>query len=104
MTDLHDDLSFSSYGNGMRLVVPLLFAIAPAFTATAQPADCPAQPAANQSLPLWLSLNNLPGVPRGIAGYMPVEVPAPPPGGTVCITSRPSLPRDILRGAPEDLL
>ena len=36
------------------------------------------------------SICGLPGVPKGIAGQVYADVPAPPPGGTLCTAARPA--------------
>jgi hypothetical protein len=73
----------------------------PAF---ARPPDCPTSPGPTQSMPLYLDLNGLPGVPRGLNGQVFADVPTAPPGGTVCRTARLRPPSDVLRGEPGDLL
>ena len=73
--------------------------------AAAQPADCPSHPAATQTVPLQLDLAGLPGVPKGIAGQVYADVPAPPPGGTTCAPGRPPGPfANVLAGKPGHVL
>lgn len=86
---------------------PLILSLALAgfaHSAAAQPADCASEPAPTQSVPLTLDLNGLPGVPKGLGGQVYADVPVAPPGGTVCETVPPDLPRDVLRGARGDVL
>lgn len=73
-------------------------------TARAQPADCPAEPRATASVPLSLDLNGLPGVPRGLAGYVGADIPVAPPGGTLCRAAPAPAVADVLRGEPGDVL
>jgi hypothetical protein len=56
-------------------------------------------------VPLQLDLAGLPGVPKGLAGQLYADVPAPPPGGTVCATARPSgTVANLLAGKPGHVL
>ncbi len=98
----------------LRLTIGLLALPASLGIAAAQPADCASYPAATQTIPLQLDLAGLPGVPKGIAGQLYADVPAPPPGGAVCGSERRSgrvgnmlagPGGDVLGGAPAaDLL
>ncbi len=73
--------------------------------AAAQPADCPSYPAPTQTVPLQLNLAGLPGVPSSITGQVYADVPAPPPGGTVCGSERPSRPvGNVLAGKAGNVL
>jgi hypothetical protein len=88
----------------MRPLILSLAVASLAHAAAAQPADCLSEPAPTQSMPLDLDLNGLPGVPKGLGGQVYADVPVAPPGGTMCETASPALPRDVLRGEPGDLL
>jgi len=70
--------------------------------AMAQPADCPAVPAApGGSLPVTIDLSGRSGVPSGVNGKAWVNVPMQAPR-TDC--GEPAAPADVLRGEPGDLL
>jgi hypothetical protein len=88
----------------MRLLLLLAVLATSTRPTAAQPADCPSEPAPTQSMPLYLDLNGLPGVPRGVTGQVSADVPVTPPGGTLCEAATPALPRDVLRGEPGDVL
>jgi hypothetical protein len=88
----------------MQLLIVLMILAGLGRSASAQPADCPSEPGPTQSLPLYLDLNGLPGVPRGLGGQVFADIPVAPPGGTLCEAAAPALPRDVLHGEPGDLL
>ncbi|HUN44665.1 MAG TPA: hypothetical protein VMU81_30620 [Acetobacteraceae bacterium] len=70
--------------------------------AMAQPADCPTVTAPQgPSLPVTIDLGGRPGVPSGVTGQMELGVPMQAPR-TDC--GEPSVPADVLRGEPGDLL
>jgi hypothetical protein len=88
----------------MRHLILLVFPLTLALPAAGQPADCPSEPAPTQTVPLWLDLPGLPGVPRGISGQVFADVPVAPPGGTLCTPAASAGPRDVLRGEPGNVL
>ena len=70
----------------------------------AQPADCPTRPGTGTTIPLQLGLSGLPGVPSGLQGSVEANIPASP-GGELCETEAPLVPKDVLHGPPaRDLL
>jgi hypothetical protein len=89
---------------------------------TAQPADCERTPIAGPVAPLAIDLIRRPGVPQGAArpevptgagrpgvpeavgGLVIVNVPIGAPSGLACHDDPPPPPRDVLHGAPGDLL
>jgi hypothetical protein len=77
--------------------------------ASAQPADCPTEPTApGDTMPLLLDLHGMPGVPRGLGGYVGANIPMAPPG--MACTDQGSdngdagPPSDVLAGPPGDVL
>ena len=68
--------------------------------AGAQPADCVREPGFTATIPLDLQLQGLPGVPRGLSGYVGADVPAPPPGGFTCQATPLPPSTDALAGPP----
>jgi hypothetical protein len=91
---------------GFLAILCMLLASAGAF---AQPADCPTEPPApGDTMPLLLDLQGMPGVPRGLGGYVGVNVPTAPPG-MACTDQGPANgdagpPSDVLAGPPGDVL
>ncbi len=86
----------------MRLMLAALLVALSLRTATAQPADCPTEPASRPMMPLALDLQGRPGVPSGTTGQALIGVPLTPPGMACREVPRP--PSDVLRGEPGDLL
>jgi hypothetical protein len=74
-----------------------------------QPADCPTEsPTSGATMPLLLDLRGMPGVPRGLGGYVGANVPMAPPG-MACTdqglsNGDASPPSDVLAGPPGDVL
>ncbi|MBN9563376.1 MAG: hypothetical protein J0H14_22020 [Alphaproteobacteria bacterium] len=74
-----------------------------------QPADCPTDPpASGETMPLLLDLQGMPGVPRGLGGYVGTNVPLAAPG-MACTDQGPANgdaepPSDVLAGPPGDVL
>jgi hypothetical protein len=83
------------------LVSVLLMLVSAA--AVAQPADCPRAAPEGPGLSLSLDLAGRPGVPSGLTGQAYLQVPVDSAGGYACDDAPPP-PRDILRGAPGDVL
>jgi len=90
------------------LVVFMCAWLAPA-AGFGQPADCPTgPPAPGDTMPLLLDLQGMPGVPRGLGGYVGANVPLAPPGmactdqGRANSDAEPS--SDVLAGPPGDVL
>ena len=86
----------------MHILVVVAFLVALSSHATAQPADCPAEPASGPTLPLSIDLAGRTGVPSSTSGQAYVNVPLTPPG--MACHDRPAPPSDVLRGEPGDLL
>ena len=82
-------------------VLPIAF---PSSVTYAQPADCPTRRGPPATIPLQLGLTGLPGVPTGLQGSLEANIPASP-GGELCETEAPVVPKDVLHGPPaRDLL
>ncbi len=85
------------------IVFSVLGLAAHAPLAGAQPADCTPDPAPQGTMPLFLGLGGMPGVPRGLRGQVEADVPVSP-YGTTCQAAEPNLPKDVLHGDPGNLL
>jgi hypothetical protein len=83
---------------------PILVAMLVSGAARAQPADCVPEPGPTATIPLDLQLRGLPGVPHFLSGYLGADVPAAPPGGTVCGAAPLPPSSDVLAGPPGDVL
>ncbi len=86
----------------MHLTLAALLVALSLRTASAQPADCPTEPASGPTMPLALDLQGMPGVPSGTTGQALITVPMAPPG--IACSEVPRPPSDVLRGEPGDLL
>ncbi len=91
----------------MRGPVALLCVLLASGAACGQPADCPVEAApSGETMPLLLDLSGMPGVPRGLGGYVGANIPMTAPG-MACADDPPeqaALPADVLRGTPGDVL
>jgi hypothetical protein len=89
----------------IRIGIALALAVAVTGRAIAQPADCPTTPSADATMPLYLDLGGMPGVPAGARGELSANVPVAPYGST-CAAAEAVPATDILRGtnAGADLL
>ena len=99
-------------GNGGRLLIlalypramrslALILLLLPTAPALAQSLDCGAPQRQGDQIPLYLDLQGLKGVPKGVTGQVAVTVPAGPP--QECAPA-PHLPTDVLHGDPGDAL
>jgi hypothetical protein len=93
----------------MRGALALLCVLLASAGAFAQPADCPVEPpASGETMPLLLDMRGMPGVPRGLGGYVGVNVPLAAPG-MACTDAGPGSGEtapssDVLAGPPGDVL
>jgi len=93
----------------MRGPVALICVLLASSGALAQPADCPTEPpASGETMPLLLDLQGMPGVPRGLGGYVGANIPLAAPG-MACTDEGPgngeaAAPGDALAGPPADVL
>ncbi|MBN8909097.1 MAG: hypothetical protein J0H99_21310, partial [Rhodospirillales bacterium] len=104
-----EPLTHSVQDEAMRGRVAFICAwLAPA-AVFGQPADCPTDPpASGETMPLLLDLQGMPGVPRGLGGYVGTNVPLAAPG-MACTDQGPANgdaepPSDVLAGPPGDVL
>jgi hypothetical protein len=68
----------------------------------AAPADCPAVPENNASMPFAIDLAGRPGVPKGVSGQAYLDLPIAPT--VACAGPETKPPSDVLRGEPGNLL
>src|SRR6185312_8692885 len=104
-----EPLTRAAQDGRMRGPVALICVLLASPGALAQPADCPTEPpASGETMPLLLDLQGMPGVPRGLGGYVGANVPLAPPGmactdqGRANSDAEPS--SDVLAGPPGDVL